>query len=225
MQPKHLRLLEREEPRSRPGLEGQPVLRRIRRPGTLTRNARADTTAASRRLSAASCMGVLEVGVGSGLNLPIYGAQVSEIVGLEPAPRLIGMAEHLAGHAKAPVRFITGSAESLPLESASMDTVVTTWTLCSIPDAIGALKEMRRVLRPGGELLFVEHGLSPESTVEKWQHRLTPLWKKIGGGCHLNRPIRALIEQGGFGITSLDTGYMKGPKPMTYLYEGRASPA
>jgi ubiquinone/menaquinone biosynthesis C-methylase UbiE len=168
---------------------------------------------------------VLEVGVGSGLNLPIYGAQVSEIVGLEPAPRLVGMAEHLAGHAKAPVEFITGSAESLPLESASVDTVVTTWTLCSIQDAIRALKEMRRVLRPDGELLFVEHGLSPESTVQKWQHRLTPLWKKIGGGCHLNRPIRALIEQGGFAITSLDTGYMKGPKPMTYLYEGRASPA
>jgi SAM-dependent methyltransferase len=168
---------------------------------------------------------VLEVGVGSGLNLPIYGAQVKEIVGLEPALRLIGMAERLADHAKAPVRFIAGSAESLPLETASVDTVVMTWTLCSIPDAISALKEMRRVLREGGELLFVEHGLSPESNVQKWQGRLTPLWKGIGGGCHLNRPIRTLIERGGFVITQLDTGYMKGPKPMTYLYEGRASPA
>jgi SAM-dependent methyltransferase len=168
---------------------------------------------------------VLEVGVGSGLNLPIYGAQVKEIVGLEPAPRLIGMAEHLADRAKAPVRFIAGSAESLPLETASVDTVVMTWTLCSIPDAISALKEMRRVLREGGELLFIEHGLSPESNVQKWQGRLTPLWKRIGGGCHLNRPIRALIERGGFVITQLDTGYMKGPKPMTYFYEGRASPA
>jgi ubiquinone/menaquinone biosynthesis C-methylase UbiE len=167
---------------------------------------------------------VLEVGVGSGLNLPLYGAQVSEIVGLEPAPRLIGMAQRLANHAKAPVKFITGSAESLPLDSASVDTVVTTWTLCSIPDAIGALQEMRRVLREGGELLFVEHGLSPEGNVQRWQNRLTPLWKRIGGGCHLNRPIESLIRSGGFAITQLDTGYMKGPKPMTYLYEGRARP-
>jgi hypothetical protein len=84
---------------------------------------------------------------------------------------------------------------------------------------------MRRVLRDNGQLLFVEHGLAPEESVQRWQHRLTPLWKRIGGGCHLNRPIRALIEQSGFDITALETGYMKGPKPMTYLYEGHARPA
>lgn len=168
---------------------------------------------------------VLEIGVGSGLNLPIYGTGVNEIVGLEPAPPLIHMAQHIADRAKAPVTFIMGSAESLPLDSASVDTVVTTWTLCSIRDAVAALKEMRRVLRPNGQLLFVEHGLAPEASVQRWQNRLTPLWKKIGGGCHLNRPIRVLIEQGGFTITQLDTGYMKGPKPMTYLYEGHARPA
>lgn len=168
---------------------------------------------------------VLEIGVGSGLNLPIYGAQVREIVGLEPVPRLISMAQRIADRAKAPVTLIAGSAESLPVDTASVDTVVTTWTLCSIPDAQGALKEMRRVLRANGQLLFVEHGLAPEEKVQAWQNHLTPLWKRIGGGCHLNRPIRALIESGGFDITQLETGYMKGPKPMTYLYEGRARPA
>ncbi|MGH9789899.1 MAG: class I SAM-dependent methyltransferase, partial [Candidatus Acidiferrales bacterium] len=155
----------------------------------------------------------------------IYGAQVKEIVGLEPAPRLIDMARRVADRAKAPVTFIDASAESLPLDTASVDTVVTTWTLCSIPDAVGALKEMRRVLREGGQLLYVEHGLSPDASIQKWQHRLTPLWKTIGGGCHLDRPIRALIERAGFDITHLETGYMRGPRPMTYCYEGRARPA
>jgi ubiquinone/menaquinone biosynthesis C-methylase UbiE len=167
---------------------------------------------------------VLEVGVGSGLNLPIYGAQVREIIGVEPSARLISMAQRVAERAKAPVRFLAGSAESLPLDTGSVDTVVMTWTLCSIPNAITAMKEMRRVLHKDGQLLFVEHGLSPESNVQKWQNRLTPVWKTIGGGCHLNRPIRALIENGGFSMSQLDTGYMKGPKPMTYLYEGRALP-
>jgi ubiquinone/menaquinone biosynthesis C-methylase UbiE len=167
---------------------------------------------------------VLEIGIGSGLNLPIYGAQVEEIVGVEPSLRLIRMAQRLADHASAPVALLAGSAESLPVDTASVDTVVTTWTLCSIPNAIDGLTEMRRVLRKDGQLLFVEHGLSPENDIQKWQNRLTPVWKKIGGGCHLNRPIRTLIEKGGFGIARLDTGYMKGPKPMTYFYEGRALP-
>jgi ubiquinone/menaquinone biosynthesis C-methylase UbiE len=168
---------------------------------------------------------VLEIGVGSGLNLPLYGMQVKEIVGVEPAPRLIRMAQNVADQAKSRVTFIAASAESLPVDTASVDTIVTTWTLCSIPDVVGALKEMRRVLRDNGQLLFVEHGLAPEENVQVWQNRLTPLWKKIGGGCHLNRPIRALIEHGGFAVTGLKTGYMKGPKPMTYLYEGRARPS
>jgi len=165
---------------------------------------------------------VLEIGVGSGLNLPLYGSQVDEIVGLEPAARLIEMAKHSAERSKVPVTLIAGSAEALPIPDHSIDTVVSTWTLCSIPDADGALKEMRRVLRPGGQLLFVEHGLAPENDIQKWQNRLTPLWKRIGGGCHLNRPIRVLIEGAGFTIDRLETGYMKGPKPMTFLYEGSA---
>jgi len=167
---------------------------------------------------------VLEVGSGSGLNLPLYGSRVQEVLGLEPAARLMNMAEHAAGRAKVPVTFIAGSAEAIPIESNSIDTVVMTWTLCSIPDALRALTEMRRVLKPAGHLLFVEHGLAPEENVRKWQNRLTPAWKRIGGGCHLDRPIRALIESAAFTITQLQTGYMKGPKPLTFLYEGRASP-
>ncbi|MEO7206585.1 MAG: class I SAM-dependent methyltransferase [Steroidobacteraceae bacterium] len=167
---------------------------------------------------------VLEIGIGSGLNLPFYGSQVDEILGLDPAAGLLAMAERSVARVKAPVTLIAGSADAIPVEAHSIDTVVTTWTLCSIPDAVGALREMRRVLRAGGRLLFVEHGLAPEDNIQKWQNRLTPLWKRIGGGCHLNRPIRALIEDSGFGVTRLETGYMKGPKPMTFLYEGCAIP-
>lgn len=168
---------------------------------------------------------VLEIGIGSGLNLPFYGTQVREVLGLEPAPRLLGMAQHAASRTHIPTTLLQGSAESIPLEDSSVDTVVTTWTLCTIPEVLAALREMRRVLKPRGQFLFVEHGQSPEPSIRKWQDRLTPAWKYIGGGCHLNRPIRDLIEHAGFAIAQLDTGYMKGPKPMTFMYEGRARPA
>jgi ubiquinone/menaquinone biosynthesis C-methylase UbiE len=165
---------------------------------------------------------VLEIGIGSGMNLPFYGGRVTQIVGLEPAPRLLEMTREAAKHHKIPVELISASAESISFPDHQFDTVVTTWTLCSIPAASAALNEMRRVLKPTGRLLFVEHGRAPEENVRRWQDRLTPLWKRIGGGCHLNRPIRELIESAGFRIEHLQTGYMKGPKPMTYMYEGRA---
>jgi ubiquinone/menaquinone biosynthesis C-methylase UbiE len=167
---------------------------------------------------------VLEIGVGSGLNLRFYPTGVLEILALEPAPRLAAMARRAALDLPITTTFIEASAESIPLDDRSIDTVVTTWTLCTIPDVATALREMHRVLKPGGQLLFVEHGQSPEEGVRKWQDRLTPIWKRVGGGCHLNRPIRALVEQGGFSITHIDTGYMRGPKPMTFMYEGRARP-
>lgn len=166
---------------------------------------------------------VLEVGAGSGLNLPFYGASVLEILALEPAPQLIAIAR-CSAKAPAPVTFIEGSAEAIPLDDKSVDTVVTTWTLCTIPQAVVALKEMRRVLRPSGRLVFVEHGLAPEEGVRRWQHRVTPLWRRMSGGCHLNRPIRAMIEAGGFRLERLETGYMPGLKFMNFTYEGNAVP-
>ncbi|MBI3282089.1 MAG: class I SAM-dependent methyltransferase [Acidobacteria bacterium] len=165
---------------------------------------------------------VLEVGIGSGLNLPFYPAQAREILGLDPSPKLLAMAH--GKNPRIPMTAVEGSAECIPLEDRSVDTAVMAWTLCSIPDAERALREIRRVLKPGGQLLFVEHGLAPEESVRRWQRRLTPLWKRIAGGCHLDRPIRTLVEQAGFEISHLDAGYMPGPKVMTFMYEGRARP-
>jgi ubiquinone/menaquinone biosynthesis C-methylase UbiE len=176
------------------------------------------------RVIAAAEGRVLEIGIGSGLNLPFYTPRAREILGLEPAPRLVAMARRAAERATVPVTFIEGSAEAIPLDSRSVDTVVTTWTLCTIPKALDALAEMRRVLRPGGQLLFVEHGLAPEAGVRKWQDRLDPAWARLAGGCHLNRPIAALIETAGFRVTKIETGYAPGPKPLAFLYEGRAAP-
>jgi ubiquinone/menaquinone biosynthesis C-methylase UbiE len=167
---------------------------------------------------------VLEIGVGSGLNLPFY-RNIREIIGLEPAPRLIAMARRAAESGSVPVTFIEGSAAAIPIEDRSIDTVVTTWTLCTIPDAAVALDEMRRVLTPGGRLLFVEHGRAPDAGVRAWQDWLTPAWKRISGGCHLNRPIRSMIEDAGFGFERLETGYMPGLRPMSFLYRGSARPA
>jgi len=167
---------------------------------------------------------VLEIGIGSGLNLPFYSHNVARVIGLEPSPRLLAMARRVERTGNGSVEFIEGSAEAIPLQNASVDTVVTTWTLCSIPDALRALRDMRRVLRPGGRLLFVEHGRAPDPNVIWWQDRLTPVWKRLGGGCHLNRAIGTLIEGAGFQFDRLQTGYMRGPKPMTFMYEGSARP-
>jgi len=168
---------------------------------------------------------VLEVGVGSGLNLPFYGAGVRHLYALEPSPELRKMAGRRTKGTRFAVEFLDRSAEEIPLERGSVDTVVTTWTLCTIPDAIGALREMRRVLKPGGVLLFVEHGLAPDPGVRAWQDRLNPLWNRIGGGCNLNRKIDMMIIESGFRLDELETEYAKGLKPMSFMYRGRARPA
>lgn len=168
---------------------------------------------------------VLEVGVGSGLNFPFYGAAVDHLFALEPSPELRKMAGRRTKGTRFTVEFLDRSAEEIPLERGSVDTVVTTWTLCTIPDAIGALREMKRVLKPGGLLLFVEHGLAPDASVQAWQHRLNPLWNRIGGGCNLNRKIDELIVRSGFRLAELETEYVKGLKPMSFTYSGRAVPA
>jgi ubiquinone/menaquinone biosynthesis C-methylase UbiE len=174
------------------------------------------------RLVSAAEGRVLEIGVGSGLNFPHYGKNALCVVGLDPSVKLLSMAEGASSGVSLPVELLRASAETIPLRDESVDTLVTTWTLCSIPNVAQALSEMRRVLKPTGRLLFVEHGRSPDPGVCRWQDRLTPFWKRIGGGCHLNRAIGELIKDAGFRVERLDTGYMKGPKPMTFMYEGSA---
>jgi ubiquinone/menaquinone biosynthesis C-methylase UbiE len=177
------------------------------------------------RVIAAAEGRVLEIGIGSGLNLPLYGSSVRSVIGLEPSPELLRMARDRAAAAPVPIELLQASAEAVPLDSASLDTVVTTWTLCTIPDAPRALAEMRRVLRPGGALLFVEHGRAPEPGVARWQDRLDPLWQRFAGGCHLNRKMDDMICGSGFRIDALMNARVPGPRTHTYLYEGRAHPA
>ena len=167
---------------------------------------------------------VLEIGIGSGRNLPFYSRKVARVIGLDPSPKLLSMARANLRADSGLCEFIEGSAEAIPLQNESVDTVVTTWTLCSIPDAHQALRETRRILRPGGRLLFVEHGRAPDPGVRRWQDHLTPVWKRLGGGCHLNRPIEKLIEGAGFQFDRFESGYMHGPNPMTFMYEGSAHP-
>ena len=166
---------------------------------------------------------VLEVGVGSGLNLRFYSRAVDRVCGIDLSPELLRLAHTRTADAVVPVLLLRASAEHLPFAVAAFDTVVMTWTLCSIANPVAALIEMRRVLKPGGDLFFVEHGLSPEIWIARWQHRLTPCWKRIGGGCHLDRKMDDLIRAAGFQIDAIEKGYMKGPKPWTFMYQGSAT--
>ena len=168
---------------------------------------------------------VLEVGIGSGLNLPYYTRDVEKVVGIDPSLELWRMAQRRAAQTPFPVEFLGRSAESIPAADRTFDTVVTTWTLCSIADPPRALAEMRRLLRPEGRLIFVEHGRSPDERVAAWQDRLTPVWRRLGGGCHLNRQIDDLLRGAGFGIAQMETGYSKGAKALAFLYKGVAQPA
>jgi ubiquinone/menaquinone biosynthesis C-methylase UbiE len=166
---------------------------------------------------------VLEVGIGSGLNLPFYRRDIDEVIGIDASAELLAMARRHTAWLHFPVKLLHGPAENLPLGDRSIDSVVMTWTLCSVADPGRVLAEIRRVLRPGGALIFVEHGRAPEPGVRRWQDRLTPLWQRLAGGCHLNRPVDRLIAQAGFEIAGLETGYLiKGPHVATYQYLGRA---
>jgi ubiquinone/menaquinone biosynthesis C-methylase UbiE len=168
---------------------------------------------------------VLEVGFGSGRNVPHYPSSVTRVRAVDPATvgrRLA--AERLAASA-VPVEFVGLDGAELPVDDESVDHVLTTWTLCTIPDVDAALAEMRRVLRPGGAVHFVEHGRSPDASVARWQDRLTPIQRRVFGGCHLNRPIDALLDRAGLVVSPLETFYAKGPKPFSYFYEGVATKA
>jgi ubiquinone/menaquinone biosynthesis C-methylase UbiE len=168
---------------------------------------------------------VLEIGFGSGLNLPYYPAEVRKLYALDPATLGRRLAEARIAACSFPVEFVGLYGEAIPLNDATIDAAVSTWTLCTIPEPGRALDEIRRVLRPGGRLHFVEHGRSPDPKVARWQDRLTPIQKVVGGGCHLNRKIDVLVREAGFEMERLENVYMKGPKIGTYLYKGVAVPA
>lgn len=166
---------------------------------------------------------VLEVGMGPGLNLPFYDpSQVEFVWGLEPNDGMRSVAAERIAHAAVEVRWLDLPGEEIPLDDESVDTVVLTYTLCSIADWERALDQMRRVLKPGGQLLFAEHGESPDASVRRWQHRVDPIWTRIAGGCHITRRIPDLLEHGGFRIDRLEEGYLPGPKISAYQSWGRA---
>ena len=166
---------------------------------------------------------VLEIGFGTGLNLPFYDTQkVRKIWGLEPSEGMRRKAQPMVDSSDLDVEFIDLPGESIPLDAKSVDTVLVTYSLCTIPDAITALEGMRRVLKPGGSLLFCEHGIAPDESVRRWQDRLNPGWSWAAGGCNMNRDIPDLIAKGGFEISADERMYIPGPKVLCYNYWGRA---
>lgn len=168
---------------------------------------------------------VLEVGIGSGLNLVYYDAQrVRRVIGVDPSAQMTRRARRAANALPIALELVNASAERMPLPGQSVDTVVVTYSLCTIADPQAALAEMARVLRPGGQLVFCEHGLAPDADVRKWQHRITPVWRRLAGGCHLDRDIPALLLQAGFAVSWMDRAYLPGWRPATFNYWGVAAP-
>ena len=167
---------------------------------------------------------VLEIGIGSGLNIPFYDtSKVEHLWGLDPSAEMWAIAQKTAEKHHLDAEFIQSGAESIPLDSNSADTIMMTFTMCTIPKVHTALEEIKRVLKPTGKLIFCEHGKAPDKSVERWQNRVNPIWKKLAGGCNLNRPIVALLEQSGFNSADVQTMYLPGWKPATFNYWGTAS--
>ena len=166
---------------------------------------------------------VLEIGIGTGLNLPFYNpARVERLIGLDPSEKSWELAGKRAAHLDFDVEFIGLPGEEIPLESDSVDTVLVTFSLCTIPDPVAALRGMARVLKPDGRLVFCEHGSSPEGSVRRWQDRITPVWRRLAGGCNLNRDAPALIRAAGFELEELESGYLPGWKPAAWNTAGVA---
>jgi ubiquinone/menaquinone biosynthesis C-methylase UbiE len=166
---------------------------------------------------------VLEIGFGSGRNVPHYAASVTRVRAVDPALAGRKLAAARVAASSVPIEYIGLDGEHLPIEDGSVDHVLTTWTLCTIPDVGRALEEIRRVLRPGGSLQFLEHGRAPDPKVAQWQDRITPLQRRIAGGCHLNRAIDHLVTDAGLSMERIDNYYVKGPKVFGYMYEGTAT--
>jgi len=166
---------------------------------------------------------VLEIGIGTGLNLEHYDqARIEKIVGLDPGLEMHPKARRRSRLAGLEVELVGLSAERIPYDDRSFDTVLVTYALCTIADPLAALKEMRRVLKPGGRLVFCEHGLAPDASVRRWQARLTPLWARVAGGCHLDRDIPGLLKAAGFRSVDIEQMYLPGPRPLTCNYWGTA---
>ena len=165
---------------------------------------------------------VLDIGIGSGLNIPFYNSdKIDQVIGIDPSHELIELAKELANDSKASIDFVIGSAESIPYPDNFFDTVLVTYTMCTIPNVAIANKEIWRVLKEDGRLIFCEHGLAPDKKISKWQNRIDPFWGKIAGGCHLNRDIQKLITDAGFSFESLDKMYLPStPKFAGYNYWG-----
>jgi ubiquinone/menaquinone biosynthesis C-methylase UbiE len=185
-------------------------------------------TGQNRRIRERVCAGlhgdVVEIGFGTGLNLPHLPPAVTSLRAVEPAGLGVELARRRIAAATAPVQLVGLDGQRIPLPDDSADSALCTWSLCTIPDAAAAVRELRRVLKPGGTLHFVEHGRAPDPAVRRWQDRLNGVQRRVAGGCHLNRDIPALIEAGGLEVTALDTFYAEGePKPYGYLYEGVAT--
>jgi len=183
------------------------------------------TTAERARIVPLASGIVLEIGAGSALNVPFYGPAVEKLYALDPSLELWRLGRDRTRGARVPIQFLCSSAETIPVGDHTVDTVVSTWTLCTIPDPAVALQEMRRVLRPQGTLVFIEHGWSPDARVRAWQQGLNPLWKRVAGGCNLDRPIERLISSAGFELPGIERAYGEGLKPFVYLYRGLARPA
>jgi len=167
---------------------------------------------------------VLEIGIGSGLNIPFYDPhKVQHLWGLDPSEEMWAIAQKNADRHHIHAEFIQSGAENIPLDDNSADTVMMTYTMCTIPDVRAALDEIRRVLKPNGKLVFCEHGKAPDTSVLRWQNRLNPLWGKLGGGCNLNRPIPDLLEHAGFKSADMQTMYLPGWRPASFNYWGTAS--
>jgi ubiquinone/menaquinone biosynthesis C-methylase UbiE len=166
---------------------------------------------------------VLEVGFGSGLNVPFYPDEVRRVLAVDPATVGRKLAAKRVATSHVQVDYLDPAHGTLALEDESVDHVLVTWTMCTIPDVAAALREMHRVLRPGGQLHFAEHGRSPQAAVARWQDRLNPLQHALAGGCNLNRRIDRLVEGAGFELLHLENFYLKGPKVMGYMYEGSAA--
>jgi ubiquinone/menaquinone biosynthesis C-methylase UbiE len=167
---------------------------------------------------------VLEIGIGSGLNLPFYNSdKITHLWGLDPSAEMWALSKKTRKMLAFDVEFINSGAENIPLEDNSADTVLITYALCTIPDAPAALDEVRRVLKPGGRVVFCEHGAAPDAFVNRLQNWLDPVWGKIGGGCHLNREIPKMIEGSGFKIQDMDASYIMGLKFASFNYRGSAT--